>query len=88
MGEAGSRRRLAKVLDEEEQEDSGNDEGSNGSRRGWLAKFSNLKVGPPRGTKPVTGQSVHVGWSGKWERWPRRGSSSTMGFPTTSTGSC
>src|SRR5882724_2240175 len=56
-GEAVRRRKLAKVLDEEEQEDSGNDEGRNGSRRGWLAKFSTLKVGPPRGTKPVTGRA-------------------------------
>jgi len=48
-------RKLAKVPDEEEQEDSGNDKGSDGSGRGWLAKFSTLKVGPPRGVKPVTG---------------------------------
>ena len=27
------------------------------SGRGWLAKFSTLKVGPPRGTKPSTSQT-------------------------------
>ena len=48
---------MAKVLDEEEQEDSGSNERSDGNRRGWLAKFSTLKVGPPRGAKPATGQT-------------------------------
>jgi len=57
MGEADSRRRLEKVPDEEEEEDSGSDERSDRSRRGLLAKFSTLKVGPPRGTKPATGQT-------------------------------
>ena len=47
MGEVGSRRRLDKVPDEEEEEDSGSDERSDGSGRGWLAKFSTLKVDPP-----------------------------------------
>jgi len=55
MGEVGSRRKLAKVPDEEEQEDRGSDERNDGSGRGWLAKFSTLKVGPPRGMKPATG---------------------------------
>ena len=57
MGEVGSRRNLVKMPDEEEQQDSGRNEGSNRSGRGWLAKFSTLKVGPPRGAKPVTGQA-------------------------------
>jgi len=49
-----SRRKLAKVPDDEEQGDSGSDERSDMNGRGWLAKFSTLKVGPPRGTKPAT----------------------------------
>ena len=52
--EMGSRKKLAKVVDDEEQGDSGSNEGSEVSRRGWLAKFSTLKVGPPRGAKPTT----------------------------------
>ena len=43
--------------DDEEQGDSGSDEGSEVSGQGWLAKFSTLKVGPPRGTKPTTSQT-------------------------------
>src|SRR5882724_9153430 len=92
IGEGGSRRNLDKVLDEEEEEDSGSNERSDRSGKGWLAKFSTLKVGPPRGVKPVTGQtdvgctkktgqSVCISQSGQWERWPRRGLSDTMGFP-------
>jgi len=53
----GSRRKLDKVPDEEEEEDSGSDERSDGSGRAWLAKFSTLNVGPPRGAKPATGQT-------------------------------
>ena len=48
---------MAKVLDEEEQGDSGSNERSDGSGRGWLDKFSTLKVGPPRGAKSVTGRT-------------------------------
>jgi len=54
MGEAGNRKNLAKVPDEKELEDSASDEGRNKSGRGWLAKFSTLKVGPPKGVKPAT----------------------------------
>ena len=54
MVEVGSRKKFAKVLDDEEQGDSGSNEGSEVSGRGWLAKFSTLKVGPPRGAKPST----------------------------------
>jgi len=57
MGEAGSRKKLAKVLDDTEQGDSGSNEGSEMSRGGWLAKFSTLKVGPPRGVKPSTSRT-------------------------------
>ena len=39
---------MARVPDDEEQGDSGSDERSDVSRRGWLEKFSTLKVGPPR----------------------------------------
>ena len=48
---------MAKVPDDEEQGDSGSDEGSEMSGKGWLAKFSTLKVGPPRGAKPMTSQT-------------------------------
>jgi len=54
MVEVGSRKELAKVPDDEEQGDTGSDEGCEVSGRGWLAKFSTLKVGPPRGVKPPT----------------------------------
>ena len=54
MGEVGSRKKLAKVPDDEEKGDSGSDEGSEMSGGEWLAKFSTLKVGPPRGVKPMT----------------------------------
>jgi len=38
MGEVGSRRKLAKVPDEEEQEDSGRNEGAMGAGGGsWLS---------------------------------------------------
>jgi len=77
MGEVGSRRKLAKVLDEEEQEDSGSNERSDRSGRGWLAKFSTLKVGPPRGVKPVTGRMDVGAQNGTNDRpisthWPVR----------------
>ena len=44
-------------MPDEEQGDSGSDERSDVSRRGWLARFSTLKVGPPRGAKPSTNQT-------------------------------
>ena len=55
------------MLDEEE-EDSRSDERSDGSGRGWLAKFSMLKVGPPRGAKPATGQTDTGALKGAEER--------------------
>jgi len=57
MVEVGSRKKFAKVLDDEEQGDSGSNEGSEVSGRGWLAKFSTLKVGQPRGAKPMTSRT-------------------------------
>jgi len=57
MGEAGGRKKLAKVPDDKEQGDSGSDEGSEMSRGEWLAKFSTRKVGPPRGMKPSTSRT-------------------------------
>jgi len=55
-GGARSQKRVARVPYETEPvEDSVSDEGSDGSRRGWLAKFSTLNVGPPKGTKLVMG---------------------------------
>ena len=35
-------------------ESSDSDEGGNKSRRGWLRKFSIMKVGPPKHAKPTT----------------------------------
>jgi len=47
---------VARVLEEEEPvEDSGSNEGSDG--RGGLAKFSTLKVVPPKGAKLSMGQA-------------------------------
>jgi len=46
---------VAKVPDNEELTGSESDEESDESRKGWLAKFSTVKVGPPKGTKHVMG---------------------------------
>ena len=44
-------------MPDEEQGDSGSDERSDMSGRGWLAKFSTLKVGHPRVAKPSTSRT-------------------------------
>jgi len=64
------------VLDEEE-EDSGSNERSDRSGRGWLAKFSTLKVAPQRGVRPATGQTEVGAHKGTEDRlismhWPVR----------------
>ena len=65
--------------------DSARKEGSDGSRKGWMLKFSTMKVGPPKGAKPATnqtnmgknslgqetGQLTQGGPSGQCERKPR-----------------
>jgi len=36
------------VPEEEEEEEDSTSEESDGSRKGWLQKFSTMKVGPPK----------------------------------------
>jgi len=48
-------KKVAKVPDDKDPESSESDEESDESRRGWLAKFSTVKVGPPKGTRCAMG---------------------------------
>ena len=50
---AGSQKKVAMVPEEEEEEEDSTSEESDGSRKGWLQKFSTMKVGPPKGARPA-----------------------------------
>ena len=47
-GGTGGWKKVAKVPDDEDLERSASDEESDESGRGWLAKFSTVKVAPPQ----------------------------------------
>jgi len=53
----GSWKKVAKVPDEEDPESSASNEESDESGRGWLAKFSTMKVGPSKGTRHAMSQA-------------------------------
>jgi len=46
---------MGKVPDKKDTESSASDEESEESRREWLAKFSTMKVGPPKGIRCAMG---------------------------------
>ena len=48
---------MGKVPDEKDLESSASDEEIEESGREWLAKFSTMKVGPPKGVGHATGQA-------------------------------
>ena len=54
MNEASHQKRVAEAteLEEPEEERDGSEE-SDGSGQVWMQKFSMMKVGPPKGAKPV-----------------------------------
>jgi len=55
----GGCKKMGKILDKKDSESSASDEESEESReksgREWLAKFSTMKVSPPKGVRCVTG---------------------------------
>jgi len=54
-GGMGGQKRVGKVPDEKGSESSASNEESEESGREWLAKFSTMKVGPPKGIRHTMG---------------------------------
>jgi len=53
----GGLEKVGKVPDDKDSESSASNEESDESGRGWLAKFSTMKVGPPKGVRHVMSQA-------------------------------
>jgi len=51
---AGECRRKKKVMGEKAGTESKDSQESNVGAAGWMDRFSNMKVGPPKGVKPAT----------------------------------